>query len=388
MKSSLPLDKFERLGISIGLDALNDYHPVLRYADHPYVEGQIERTRINVVPCYDVQRGAWISAADRSPFHTRYVNEVLDVTKKNQVRILKVFLKSVGIYGAEIATAGFSGYVSEVLVANYGSFLAVLSAISDFKHRQVIALSDYDPDVVKGFQSAMIIIDPIDPRRNLGTAISNESTASFILSARAFLGKPSEKYFTNKRFLKPTKLLYPNVLIIEFSHKQRSPDVVWGQLKRTTAAVAKQLAIAGFSVIRSSCITDEKTSAAMAFLLESLSLPAYVARAGPEVFRRTDTSKFLENIEKNAQLAWVDKDMRTWILVKRKATSAEAFVKSLFGGARNINSNNNSGISSDLVSSPNCRNTVKIYSGKKPKLSNLVRHVVEDVAATERLLFN
>ena len=31
---------------------------------------------------------------------------------KNEVRILKTFLKSNGIYGAEIAKQGFSGYIS------------------------------------------------------------------------------------------------------------------------------------------------------------------------------------------------------------------------------------------------------------------------------------
>ena len=55
-------------------------------------------------------------AADKSPFHTEYVTNKLDEEKRDQVRLLKKFLKSLGIYGAEIAKNGFSGYVTEVLI--------------------------------------------------------------------------------------------------------------------------------------------------------------------------------------------------------------------------------------------------------------------------------
>ena len=139
--------------------------------------------------------------------------------------------------------------------------------------------------------------------------------------------------------------------------------------------MAKQLGLAGFSVIRSSCVSDEKENAAMAFLLQSLSLPHYAARAGPDVFRRSDVNKFLEN-SKNADLMWVDKDMRVCILRKRETTSAEKFAKSLFG-------HRNSGISAGLVGT----NTVKIYTGTKRNHSELVKKILGNVAGKEGLFF-
>ena len=36
------------------------------------------------------------------------------------------------IYGAEISTKGFSGYVSEVLIIKFGSFLSALDYFSNF----------------------------------------------------------------------------------------------------------------------------------------------------------------------------------------------------------------------------------------------------------------
>jgi len=54
------------------------------------------------------------------------------------VRLLKKFLIGTGIYGAEIAKEGFGGYVAEVFVLHYGSFLGVLEAASNFVEHQAI----------------------------------------------------------------------------------------------------------------------------------------------------------------------------------------------------------------------------------------------------------
>ncbi len=377
VEPSVGIEEFEKMGRDIGQKALKKYSPKLRYSDHPYVEAIVRGVRVNVVPCYDVEQGKWQSAADRSPFHTEYVIKNMDDGKRDQVRLLKRFFKSAGIYGAEISTGGFSGYVSEVLVLKYGSLENVLRAAADMKERQVIAINDnYDPDVVKGFSSAVIIIDPVDSRRNLGTAISPESAGKFMLAARAFQVRPSLQFFKAQKNPAAARL-YPNVLMIEFTHKERSPDIIWGQLKRSLNAVAKQLEIAGFVVLRSSCITDEKSSAALAFLLESMTLPQYMKKKGPEIFRKSDTASFISN-RKKPIMTWVDKDMRVVMLVDRKETDAGQFVKALL--QKNIE---NSGVAKDLISD---RKKLKIYSGKQ-KFKGLALEAAGEVVSTEHLIF-
>ncbi len=377
VRTSVGIEEFEKMGRDIGQKALKNYKPKLRYSDHPYVEAFVRDVRVNIVPCYDVEQGKWQSAADRSPFHTEYVSKNLDDEKRDQVRLLKKFFKSAGIYGAEISTGGFSGYVSEVLVLKYGSLENVLRAAADMKERQVIAINDsYDPDVVKTFLSPVIIIDPVDSRRNLGTAISPESVGKFMLAARAFLDRPSLQFFKAQKNPAANKL-YPNVLIIEFTHKERSPDIIWGQLKRSVNAIAKQLEIAGFSVLRSSCITDEKNSAALAFLLESITLPPYVKRKGPEIFRKSDTASFISN-RKGPLVTWVDKEMRVVMLVDRKATDARQFVKSLL--QKNIE---NSGVAKDLIAD---KKKLKIYSGNQ-KIKGLALEAAGEIVSTEHLIF-
>src|ERR671910_809359 len=379
IKPSVGIGKFEEMGREIGSEALKNYGPKLRYSDHPYVEVFVHDVRVNIVPCYDVQQGKWQSAADRSPFHTQYISSHFDNEKRRQARLLKKFLKSVGIYGAEISTEGFSGYVSEVLVLKYSSFENLLRAAADWQKRQIIAVSNYDSDLVRVFNSPVIIIDPVDSRRNLGTAISPESVAKFMLAARKFLEKPSLDFFKEGKYRRGTSKLLPNVLVVEFSHEKKSPDIIWGQLKRSINAIAKQLELAHFEVLRSSCVTDERRSAALAFLLESITLPVYTKKKGPEIFRRKDTASFLSNRKKSKPLAiWVDREMRIAMLIERKATDARKFVKSLL-----LNHRENSGISKDLIV-----NKLQIYSGSDRKIiKGLAKEVIGEVVSTERLIF-
>src|SRR5918994_175275 len=380
IKPSVGIERFEEMGRQIGSKALKNYGPKLRYSDHPYVEVFVKKVRVNVVPCYDVEQGKWQSAADRSPFHTRYISSNFDDEKRRQARLLKKFLKSVGIYGAEISTEGFSGYVSEVLVLKYSSFENLLRAAADWQKRQIIAVSNYDSDLVRVFNSPVIIIDPVDSRRNLGTAISPESVAKFMLAARKFLEKPSLDFFKEGKYRRGTSKLLPNVLVVEFSHEKKSPDIIWGQLKRSISAIAKQLELAHFEVLQSSCITDENSSAALAFLLESITLPVYTKKKGPEIFRRKDTASFLSNRKKTSKplAIWVDREMRIAMLIERKATDARKFVKSLL-----LNHRESSGISKDLIV-----NKLQIYSASDRKIiKGLAKEVIGEVVSTERLIF-
>ena len=381
IKPSVGIEKFEEMGRKIGSETLKEYGPKLRYSDHPYVEAFVESVRVNIVPCYDVEQGKWKSAADRSPFHTLYISTRFDDQKRWQARLLKKFFKTLGIYGAEVSIAGFSGYVSEVLVLKYCSFENVLRAAADWQERQVIAVGDYDPDFVKGFNSRVIIIDPVDSRRNLGTAISAESVAKFMLAARVFLNRPSLQFFKeserHRRSAPASKLLLPNVLVIEFSHQKKSPDIIWGQLKHSINSIAKQLELAHFQVLRSSCLTDERSSAALVFLLESITLPPYTKKKGPEIFRRKDTASFVSNRKKEPLAIWVDKEMRIVMLVDRNTTDARKFVKSLL-----LNDVEKSGISKDLIV-----NELQIYSGSDRKIKGLVKEAVGKVVSTEHLIF-
>jgi tRNA nucleotidyltransferase (CCA-adding enzyme) len=385
MNSSVNEEEFELLGKQIGLESLKQYQPYLRYSDHPYVEAIVQGIRVNIVPCYDVEKWNWISAADRSPFHTEYITKKLDEEKRNQVRLLKKFLKSLGIYGAEIAKNGFSGYVTEVLILKYGSFQSTLEALSRVQEEKVIISMDpIDEETTKKtFKHSVIILDPIDPKRNLGTAISLENFGKFVLAARTFLKEPSIEFFIRQErggSVNDFSEIYSNILVVSFNYRERSPDVIWGQLKKSMNSISKQLTLGGFNVIRSICTTDERTEAAFIFLLESITLPSYMVKTGPKVSRKHDSSEFISKNNNVARLMWINSEMRITTLVARKATDAREYVRLLLD--ERIDS---IGITKGLV--PDLGNKTQIYTANETKFTYSVKKAINELTTIEKIFF-
>jgi len=245
-----PEKNFRSIGTEIGFQSLKKYKPYTRHAEHPFVEAIIDGTRVNIVPCYDVNKGEWQSATDRSIYHTKFMSQKLSDSLKGEVRILKKFFLHIGVYGAEIAKEGFSGYVSEVLISYFGSFEKTIKKISELKKGQVIGKS------TRKFDSPIVIIDPIDNNRNLGTAISMDNLGRFVLASRVFLKKPSKK-FLKKPVSKHIMKNNDKIVVVQFRFKDRSDDIIWGQIKRASNALKTQLELGGFTVLRNSAAKDE-----------------------------------------------------------------------------------------------------------------------------------
>jgi tRNA nucleotidyltransferase (CCA-adding enzyme) len=364
--------RFEEIGKKIGFDSMKNFNPYVRYSEHPYVEAEAQNTRVNVVPCYDVEIGQWKSAADRSSFHTRFISEKLDEEKKNEVRLLKKFLGGVDIYGAEIAKEGFGGYVAEVLIYHYGSFLKVLEAAANFTHGQVIGIP------TKKFETPLILIDPIDSNRNLGTAISAQNYGRFILAARTYLKKPSLAFFNGKRMISNKKEL-KNVIVVKFNYKWRSPDIIWGQVKRGATALAGQLELAGFHVVRKSAITDEKSEAAILFLVYSPIIEKSMIKNGPDVFRKTESENFVLRNSKN-KLIWVDDEGRILSLQEREFYDVKKFLQSLL--KKNLSK---AGIPNGIIL--DMKRNFKVLEGQQVT-SKSIKKALAELTSTDELIFS
>lgn len=362
MKFPLNLDKddLERLAVKIGKTALKDYKPTLRYAEHPYVEAYVDGVRVNIVGCYDVHKGEWKSAADRSPYHTILIKDKFNDELRRETRLLKKFMKGIGIYGAEVAIQGFSGYVCEVLILKYGSFLSTIKEASNFKDRQIISLEKVDEELIKLHKSPLIILDPIDYRRNLGAAISPENVGKFILASRSFLTNPDIRYFTGVKIVKPLEelkasSLIKNLVAITFNHKPRSVDILWGQLRRSLVHLKRQMELNNFKVFRMACCSDNKRMSAFLYLLEEINLPNEVVKIGPKVFMSKDVERFLMK-NQDAKILWIGDDLRIYGLVKRKYPLIRYFLNDLL--SKNASS---SGIAPGLIS--DIEQSFKIHIG-------------------------
>ena len=320
-KADVSKEQLREKAKKVGFEALAGHGPYTRYAEHPFVEAVVDGVKVNVVPCYDVPSGMWKSAADRSRFHTAYMREALDERGRADARVLKKFLKANGVYGAEIARQGFSGYVAEVLVVELGSFEGVLEKFAGIGRGEAIGRAG------KEFETPVSIADPVDGDRNLAAAISEENVARFVMAARAYLKDPSGRFFEADAG-RPRAL--GRVAAVGFPYKSRSPETIWGQAKRAAAQVARQLSDAGFVVARHAAAVDG-SRVVLAFVLESLRLPDMRIREGPDAFSRGDSEKFVRERLPGAESMWVGKDGRLYSMEKREALDAESFLLGLVG---------------------------------------------------------
>lgn len=371
-KTDVDEKEFAEIGKKIGFEALASYKPYVRYAEHPFVEADIKGTKVNLVPCYAVEEGDWKSSADRSPFHTRFMKKSLTPEMKNHVRVLKWFLKCNGIYGAEIARQGFSGYVAEVLVLNFSTFEGVLKAISDLKEGQIIG------NATKEFDSPIVIIDPIDTNRNLGAAISTENLGKFILLARAYLRDPSLQFFKQRKAKLARRSAVKNVLVISFKYRKRSPDVIWGQLKRATASIGTKIDQEGFIVLRKSAFILRDSEAFLLFLLQSTTLDENKLRIGPDFFVTEYADKFVLSNSKKSIMMWISDEGKICSLQKRSHTNAHLFVKHLLG--KNLQS---AGISAGLQSDIK---KFRVTRGDKVT-SKSIKEAISELVSTDEAIF-
>ena len=313
---STPDQEFEKLGLEIGAEATRG-HPVgKKFAQHPYTEATVDGVRVNIVPCFDVKRGEWRSAADRSPFHVELIGALQD-EKKAQVRLLKAFMGAAGVYGAEIHRQGFSGYVAEVLILKLGGFQEAAEWFSSY----------HLPYEGKAFT----LTDPVDDGRDLGTAVSGESLGRMVLACRGFLRSPAPGYFS-KLPPRVRSSLNGRVVAVAFSHVVLSEDTLWGELRRTTKHVVRHLEEEGFRVARSIAASDNQRHSAILLVPEIDELPPLAQRIGPTVDRRKDVEAFLSTNSKSSRLAWVDGDARVRILLPREHTSLDALLADVVRG--------------------------------------------------------
>ena len=365
---------FRNIGTEIGFQSLKKHKPYTRHAEHPFVEAMIDGTRVNIVPCYDVNKGEWQSATDRSIYHTKFMSQKLSNSLKGEVRILKkFFLHVLDVYGAEIAKEGFSGYVAEVLISYFGSFEKTIKKISELKKGQVIGKS------TKKFGSPIVIIDPVDNNRNLGTAISMDNLGKFVLASRVFLKKPSKKFFkkpVSKRIMKNND----KIVVVQFGFKDRSDDIIWGQIKRRASnALKTQLELGGFTVLRNSSVKDEKKNAALIFLLHAKKIENSLVRSGPEISSKEHCEKFIAANLKKSQLMWISDKGKIQSLQKRKHDDVKLFLRGILK-----NNLKNSGVPKGLEK--DFKKGVKIIDANKVSAKS-IKDAITNIAITDETIF-
>lgn len=295
---SLPREDLEEKGLSlarsIAMESGAQYRE--KYAEHPYINAQMEGLDIDLVPCYRVA-SAWEiqSAVDRTPFHTRYISERISPLI-DDVLLFKQFAKAGGFYGSDQMTEGFAGYLCELLVYHYGGFMPLLRAASSWKKRTVI---DIEGIGTKTFEDPLVVIDPVDPNRNVAASVSLTRKFEFVELARGYLASPSAWFFTVIEESPLTRQELSETL----SQRQTAlygllvrtppfiPDIVVPQLRKSLVAIRGLLERHGFVVNRADCCMGEERCM-MIFELLVDRLPQVRRHVGPPLWTEENADKF------------------------------------------------------------------------------------------------
>ncbi len=271
--------QMESIGLRIGHEVLPD--GTERYAEHPYVSGHINGRKIDIVPCFKIEKNTKIiSSVDRTPLHTEYVLTHLDEKRRNDVLALKLFMKSIGVYGSEIRVQGFSGYVCELLVINFGSFQKVLEKFSSQKGQLIIPETTA---LAAKYSSPVIIEDPTDSSRNAAAAISMENYSIMKIESRLFLHSPSQSFFMKPDQEKPLPYVERGTCarIIILPRPDLVDDVIYSQAQRAKKILVEHIVNLGFHYIDSDIYVGDRIE--IIIETEAAQLPAVKKHIGPPV---------------------------------------------------------------------------------------------------------
>ncbi|AGB36130.1 CCA tRNA nucleotidyltransferase [Natronococcus occultus] len=319
-------------GLEVGHATVPDGHE--EYAEHPYVKGEVEGFDVDVVPCFRLESATEIrSAVDRTPFHNRYLEERLDEALAADVRLAKQFLKGIGVYGSDLRTQGFSGYLTELLVVEYGGFRSLLEAAADWHPPVEIDPEDHGADI--SFGDPLVVIDPTDPERNVAAVCAMENVARLQHYAREFRTAPSVEFFEPRE---PTPLTEAALrehlsdrgttpVAVRFETPELVDDQLYPQLRKSLAGIVTGLEDCGFDVLRAQTFAAET-----AVVLAELSVaerPAIERHLGPPIHVRAHAEGFYDAYADDPEVYGPFVDGDRYVAERaREWTTARAFLES------------------------------------------------------------
>lgn len=247
-KKDVPAEEREKLGIEIGMKSLQKYNPHIQTATTKYAEAFFEKDgtpmEVQVVPTRHLtleeiknrrtEEGEEISIGmERTPHQTAFMKNALK-GKEDEVRILKQFMKDNGLYDSSLKSQGFSGYATEVLIHNLGSFENVINFFANFKKGVIIGNTD------KTFDNVFSLIDPIDQNRDLISAFSPLKIARTVKVAKHLLehGEPPKR-------TEPVEL---DSVDVTFKSSETNEDALAGKIRKSQNAILRHMKQLGFDV--------------------------------------------------------------------------------------------------------------------------------------------
>lgn len=286
-----PLDDLKRIGLEVGRIGLEGFTSETAYANHPYTINRFKEFKIDVVPCYDSVE--IITAVDRTPHHTRFVKENIG-SLRDDVRLLKQFMKGIGVYSSEQKIQGFAGYLCEILTINYNGFENVLQNAVKWQFGEYIDLKGKGKR--SDFKDPLIVIDPVDPKRNVASALSLERLSEFIHYSRMFLNSPLEDFFEKKKRVFEKRYPHSQTYAVVF-RGDLLEDIIFPQLRKSAKYMFSVLERNDFKPL-SYGLFKKGSDCGIVFEIERYELSPFLKHLGPRIFDLKNYEGFVSKYDK------------------------------------------------------------------------------------------
>lgn len=316
-----PREILEEKGLIIGRAILKEQEEC--FAEHPYVRGLFKGYKTEIVPCYKIEDASQkLSAVDRTPLHTRYIEEHLKESQKKDVRLFKQFLKGIGCYGAEAEIEGFSGYLTEIIVLKYGTFQHLIQQVQQWKYGEKLALQ---PGGYPDFTTPLSFIDPVDPERNVASAVSNEKFNLLIQACKEYQKNPRLTFFFPNE-LKPKSLQEIKKEIgtreyigVRFPKPEIIPENLYPQIRKAVRVIRELCEQYGFTIIDAT-FAVEKNDVYIILQPTTKTISKTVLHPGPPVSLKRNADDFLKKWRDNRKTIQkpFEKENRWYVEIERE----------------------------------------------------------------------
>ncbi|MFB6208645.1 MAG: CCA tRNA nucleotidyltransferase [Candidatus Nanohaloarchaea archaeon] len=331
---SVDPEELEQRALEIGKKTFKEFdgkHHV-EYAEHPYVKGRIDGFKVEIVPCYDTGPESIKSSVDRTPHHTRWTEENLSDRQRKDVVVLKKFLDAGGLYGSSLKVRGFSGYLCEILVSESGSFRQLVEEAASWSEDEVLYPAGYYEEKLpseleeKFSRDELVVIDPVDPERNVASVLSTENYSKFIYRCWRFQSNPGMNYFRSDETeysefeVKQELKRRSDFMLVEFENIDDVDDIVYPQLRKALRRLKSELEEKSFRIYESGFYVGQTTKI---FFEMDRKLPEVQEKDGPKVFHGRD---HLEQFSSKYSNIYVEED-RIKAKTEREFTDAREFLQ-------------------------------------------------------------
>jgi tRNA nucleotidyltransferase (CCA-adding enzyme) len=287
--------------------------------DYYHIENSL---MYEIVPVLDIKKTSEaVNVTDCSPLHVVWVNKFPRM--KGDIRLTESYIK------------GFSGHVVDILTIYYGGFLKLLKASQRWKHKEVIDY--YNKHKGKAMlnlnrsktESALIVIDPIQPDRNAAAALSSEKFELFTKKAAEFLKKPAKSFFIREKVSigsleEKAKSKDGRLILIDVEAKRGKEDVIGAKLLKALEYIVSQMKANEFKVIDYGWDWPDEKSALFWLIVDKEDLPGIRICAGPPV----KVKKHYDNFRKMHKKVF-EHDDKVFAEEKREFVRPEGFVKKM-----------------------------------------------------------